>query len=162
MQFSGNSWSYLAGFNVPYETRVATFGAGFTIRYGNFTKRISGEKILLDGSWADAIAAPELISGLGLRYIHTIASANPFSLYQNYPNPFNPRTQIGFYLPKAGHVTISIYNNLGQIVRTVLDKDMHAGEHSVEFNGQNLPSGVYWYKIESADASEVKKMVLLR
>jgi len=162
MQFSGNAWSYLAGFNIPYGTRVATFGAGFTIRYGKFTKRISGEKILIDGNWADAIAAPELVSGLESPDIHPAGLGGDFSLYQNYPNPFNPRTCIGFYLPKTGHVTIRIYNNLGQLVRTVLDRDMPAGEHRIEFNGQEMPSGVYWYKLETAHASKVKKMLLLR
>ncbi len=162
MQFSDNTWSYLVGFNIPYATRVATFGAGFTIRYGNFAKRITAEKILIDGTWADAIAAPELITGFGSAYISASTSDNHFSLYQNYPNPFNPRTQIGFYLPKACHITLSIYNNLGQEVSTVLDRDMYAGEHRVEFNGQNLPSGVYWYKLETDHASKVQKMVLLR
>ncbi len=83
-------------------------------------------------------------------------------LSQNYPNPFNPSTSIEFYLPKAENVTIEVYNTLGQRVETLLDKHMQAGKHKVEFNAQNLSSGIYYYKIEAGEFQDVKKMVLLR
>jgi photosystem II stability/assembly factor-like uncharacterized protein len=87
---------------------------------------------------------------------------NKFSLSQNYPNPFNPSTKITFVLPKAESVKIEIYNTLGQRVKTILNQHMKAGSHDVEFNGQNLSSGIYYYRIEAGEFQDVKKMILLR
>jgi hypothetical protein len=87
---------------------------------------------------------------------------NKFVLSQNYPNPFNPSTKIKFTLPKADKVKIELYNNLGQNVKDLLNKHMKAGQHEVEFNAQNLSSGVYFYKIEAGEFQDVKKMILLR
>ena len=85
-----------------------------------------------------------------------------FVLHQNYPNPFNPSTQISFNLPKPEFVTLEIYNTLGQKIETLLNKAMKAGQHEVEFNAQNLSSGIYFYRIEAGEFQDVKKMVLLR
>jgi hypothetical protein len=72
-------------------------------------------------------------------------------LSQNYPNPFNPTTTIKFTLPSMEVVNITLYNTLGQKVRTILNKSMKAGLHEVKFNAQNLASGVYYYKIEAGE-----------
>jgi len=85
-----------------------------------------------------------------------------FNLWQNYPNPFNPSTRIKFSLPKADYVKIEVYNLIGQKIITLLNQYMTAGLHNVEFNGQDLLSGVYWYKIETKDFQDVKKMILLK
>jgi photosystem II stability/assembly factor-like uncharacterized protein len=85
-----------------------------------------------------------------------------FSLSQNHPNPFNPSTTFGFSLPKPETVKIEVYNIIGQKIQTLLNKPMPAGYHEVEFNGQNLSSGVYIYKIEAGDFQDVKKMILLK
>lgn len=85
-----------------------------------------------------------------------------FRLMQNYPNPFNPSTSIEFSLPKAENVTIEVYNTLGQGVETLLDKNMQAGNHEVEFNAQNLSSGIYFYRIEAGKFQDVKKMILIK
>jgi hypothetical protein len=94
--------------------------------------------------------------------INPITFPNQFRLYQNYPNPFNPSTQISFNLPKPEFVTLEIYNTLGQKIETLLNKAMKAGQHEVEFNAQNLSSGIYFYRIEAGEFQDVKKMVLLR
>jgi photosystem II stability/assembly factor-like uncharacterized protein len=86
---------------------------------------------------------------------------NKFSLSKNYPNPFNPSTKIKFTLPKAEKVKIELFNTLGQKVETLLNKAMKAGHHEVEFNAQNLSSGIY-YRIEAGEFQDVKKMILLR
>jgi PKD repeat protein len=83
-------------------------------------------------------------------------------LKQNYPNPFNPTTNIEYNLSKPGNVTIEVYNNLGQKIETLIKKFMPAGNHIVEFNGKNLSSGVYYYKIFASDIHEIRKMVLLK
>jgi photosystem II stability/assembly factor-like uncharacterized protein len=91
-----------------------------------------------------------------------IFNSNNFHLSQNYPNPFNPSTTINFDLPKTSDVRIEVYNITGQKVVTLLNKKMPAGNHQVEFNAQNLSSGVYFYRIEAGEFQDVKKMILLR
>lgn len=85
-----------------------------------------------------------------------------FSLKQNYPNPFNPSTKIGFTLPSESNVKISIYNLIGQKVAEVVNSKFTAGNHSIDFNGSNLSSGIYLYKIEAGSFSSVKKMQLIK
>ena len=87
---------------------------------------------------------------------------NNFKLYQNYPNPFNPNTVISWQLPVSSNVELSIYNLLGQKVTTLVSEWLPVGYHEVEFNGQNLSSGIYLYKIEAGNFQDVKKMILLK
>jgi hypothetical protein len=83
-------------------------------------------------------------------------------LYQNYPNPFNPVTKISFDIPKREHVLLEVYDTMGRLVETVLDKDIAAGHHIVEFENNNLSSGIYLYRIKTKNYSETKKMVYLK
>jgi hypothetical protein len=94
----------------------------------------------------------------------TSADIHPrrYNLSQNYPNPFNPSTKIEFALPKAEIVKIEVFNTLGQRVEIPLKQQMKAGNHEVEFNGQNLSSGIYFYKIQAGEFHDVKKMILIK
>lgn len=96
--------------------------------------------------------------------VEDIASGLPseFSLSQNYPNPFNPSTAIEFALPKAGHVELTVFNVLGQIVTTLLDRQMAAGSHKIEFDASNMPSGIYFYRLNHSEGSTTKKMILVK
>jgi hypothetical protein len=85
-----------------------------------------------------------------------------YSLEQNYPNPFNPTTTIGFGIPEKGNVRLSVLNILGEEIRVLLNEDKEAGYHSIDFNGSDLPSGVYFYRIQSGNFIDTKKMVLLK
>jgi predicted GH43/DUF377 family glycosyl hydrolase len=85
-----------------------------------------------------------------------------YTLSQNHPNPFNPSTKIKFDLPKPETVTIEIYSIIGQKIETLLNKPMPAGYHEVTFDGQNLSSGIYLYRIEAGAWYDVKKMVLIK
>jgi photosystem II stability/assembly factor-like uncharacterized protein len=85
-----------------------------------------------------------------------------FSLKQNYPNPFNPSTKITYILPMNEKVILKVYNILGKEVAELLNKNETAGEHSVQFDGNNLSSGVYFYSITAGNFHETKKMVLLK
>ena len=85
-----------------------------------------------------------------------------FILFQNFPNPFNPSTTIRYAMPFSGEVRIEIFNAVGQSIWSIDENDVVAGYHEVEFNAQNLPSGVYFYRIETAEFQAVKKMILLR
>ncbi len=84
-----------------------------------------------------------------------------FRLHQNYPNPFNPKTKIIFDLPELKKVRIDIFNVLGQKIKSILNKQIPAGSHQVEFDARDLSSGVYLYRIKAGEYQQVKKMVLL-
>ena len=86
----------------------------------------------------------------------------PFVLNQNYPNPFNPSTTISFTLDRSGFVSLNVYDVAGRAVATVLNKSMEAGTYDVGFNASGLSSGVYFYKLKTADQEMTKKMILLR
>ena len=90
-----------------------------------------------------------------------------YRLEQNYPNPFNPSTTVGYYLPKKGDISLSIYNILGQLIETFEISERTAGYHSVEWNGKDnrnndVSSGIYFYRLMAGQYVETKKMVLLR
>lgn len=85
-----------------------------------------------------------------------------FSLKQNYPNPFNPSTSISFSLKKAGMTSLVVYNMIGQKVATLVNRNLTSGEHTVSFYADNLPSGVYIYKLNAGSQMLSRKMVLLK
>jgi len=88
---------------------------------------------------------------------------NNFSLQQNYPNPFNPATVIGYELEKDAHVTLKVFNIMGEKVRTLVNANQAAGAHRAIFEAGDLPGGVYFYKIAVANKfEESRKMLLLR
>lgn len=96
-----------------------------------------------------------------------IVTPNRYRLYPNYPNPFNPSTNIRFYLPRAGEVTLTVYNTLGQKVRTLANQRFESGDHVIQWNGENsvgqrVASGVYFYRLDTKGFSSSRKMVLLK
>jgi len=100
--------------------------------------------------------------GFAAKGLNDAPVPDQFELAQNYPNPFNPTTTIEFSLPKAGNVTLEVYNTLGQKVTTLVDGAMSAGPQQVQFDGNNLASGIYFYRLETDGFNDVKKMVLLK
>jgi hypothetical protein len=85
-----------------------------------------------------------------------------FELAQNYPNPFNPSTQIRFTLNRAGHAFLSVYNNSGQNMATLVNERLPGGTYMVMFDGTDLSSGVYFYRLDVEGVSAVRKMLLIR
>jgi hypothetical protein len=85
-----------------------------------------------------------------------------WSLDQNHPNPFNPATTISFALPEAGKVGLTVYDVTGRQISTLLSGWRDAGYHEVTWNASNLPSGIYFYRIETDQFTAVRKMVLLK
>jgi hypothetical protein len=90
-----------------------------------------------------------------------------FLLKQNYPNPFNPTTKIKFEIPDQARndnalVTLKVYDILGREVAILVNEEKPAGEYEVEFDGADLPSGIYFYQLKTSNYSETKKMVLLK
>ncbi len=84
------------------------------------------------------------------------------SLLTNYPNPFNPTTKISYALPHASLVRLSIFNTLGQEVCTLVNQFEEPGYKLVSFDASNIPTGVYFYQLQSGNLTETKKLVLLK
>ncbi len=91
---------------------------------------------------------------------NTVASG--YNLARNYPNPFNPSTRIEYSVPTRGLVTLKVYNTLGNEVATLVNTEKPAGKYSVDFSSHNLPSGIYFYTIQSGSFSQTRKMLLLK
>ena len=85
-----------------------------------------------------------------------------FAMHQNYPNPFNPTTTIRFDLPVDSHVTLRVYDALGQLITTLVNDTRPAGSHTVQFQAQNLSSGIYLYRIEAGSYSAVRSLTLIK
>ena len=85
-----------------------------------------------------------------------------YSLSQNYPNPFNPTTSLQYAIGSRQFVTLKVYDLLGREIATLVNEEKPAGEYEVEFNGSNLPSGIYFYQLKAGQFSETKKMILLK
>ena len=92
----------------------------------------------------------------------TVTGPKTFNLAQNYPNPFNPTTKITFSVPQSGKVKLAVYNLIGQEVAVLVNDVVTEGSHEVEFNAKSLPSGAYFYKLQSDNSVTVKKMLLLK
>ncbi len=99
---------------------------------------------------------------LGVGTEEEIEKPLAFSLSQNYPNPFNPTSNIRFTLPQANNVRLDVYNINGQLVQTLVNSRMSAGEHTVQFDAGTLASGVYIYRIISGNFVQSKKMTLIK
>lgn len=85
-----------------------------------------------------------------------------FQLSQNFPNPFNPTTTINFSIPEAYFVSLKVFNCLGQEIVTLVSKELNAGNYKYDWNATNLPSGIYFYRIQVGSINETKKMILLK
>ena len=111
---------------------------------------------------------------LNLQFYETeIIEPGDYILSQNYPNPFNPATTISYTIPRMGSVTLKVYNLIGVEVAVLVDEDQAPGNYQVEFitgsgsafddgNNRNLPSGIYFYRLESGDYSKTMKMNLIK
>ena len=85
-----------------------------------------------------------------------------YSLTQNYPNPFNPTTKIKFGLPESANTKLIIYDILGRQVKILVNSELSAGYHEVEFNANDLVSGIYFYRIHAKDFISVKKLIIMK
>ena len=92
----------------------------------------------------------------------TMFTADNFELYQNYPNPFNPSTKIKYSVLRPANVTITIFGALGNEIKTLVNENKSSGIYEVEFNAEDLPSGVYFYQLKAGEFIQTKKMLLLK
>ena len=98
----------------------------------------------------------------GVNDLRTEKLPSKFSLSQNYPNPFNPVTTINYSIPAESFVTIKIYNSIGQEITSLVNENKSSGNYSVNFNGGNLSSGVYFYRMQAGSFVSTKKFVLMK
>jgi hypothetical protein len=117
---------------------------------GNYTYRLKQVDINGTYTFSDAVS------------VEIVNNVIEFELAQNYPNPFNPATTIKFSIPQGSIVSLKVFNALGQEVKTLVNGYKEAGYHSVIFDALELNSGIYFYRIEAGEFTEVRKMTLIR
>ncbi len=145
------------------------------IPFNNITRQQPEGEVLFDGIYIkqnNLGADSNQVSFAGVQYNDSISTAiknennnsvpDKFELAQNYPNPFNPTTQIKFGIPQAGFVKLEIFNLLGQKISTLINEEMNAGYHFINFDGKNLPSGIYFYTLSFNNFKTSRKMLLLK
>jgi len=139
---------YVAGFGTTTEPKAYSF-TDSKLEAGNYTYRL--KQVDFDGSYeySDEV---NVVVELPLEY----------ALEQNYPNPFNPSTTIKYSIPEDGFVKLAIYNMLGEEVASIVSNVQKAGRYEVNFNANGLASGVYVYRIEAANFTASKKLMLMK
>jgi carboxypeptidase T len=164
---NGSSWMRIATFN-------GVDSSSWKLQTYNLTSYVAGSANMLvrfrdscdtgtnwDGWYVDNIKITGFNPGpMGVIGNNTIPVK--FSLEQNYPNPFNPTTQINYSIAKEGLVKISIYDILGREVKTLVNEVKTPGFYAVDFDGTNLSSGMYFYRMESGSFVDTKKMTLIK
>jgi hypothetical protein len=114
-----------------------------------------------EGPFADVYAFTTNLNS-GIKIINSEIPES-FELYQNYPNPFNPSTQIEFSIPKnTSQVKLTVFDITGKIISTLVEEKLNAGTYKADFYGEGLSSGIYFYKLETSEFTETKRMVLIK
>lgn len=135
----------------------------------NFLKNVnldsSGKIVLIVSDTASGIAVADafklVYTGLPSD-VEKTETVSDFALYQNYPNPFNPVTNIKWQMAVGAKVTLKVFDVLGREVKTLVDEEKAAGIYNVQFNGENLASGVYYYRLSAGSFTQAKGMLLLK
>ena len=149
------------GLNTTGGSGVLT-GSDFTVAV-TLGQAVAGTSSNADFSAAFGAGAPGGTTPTGVEVAPVDAEVpGEFRLDQNYPNPFNPETTIAFTLPRAGHVTLAVYNALGQQVAVLAAEARPAGRYEATWNAVGLPSGLYFYQMRADDFLAVRKMVLIK
>jgi hypothetical protein len=129
-----------------------TITLSFPLYYMNSDQSKSILEYILTNKFDEVMPVDDQISQIPTEY----------KLYQNYPNPFNPSTTIKYSITEDGFVKLAVYNMLGEQVSTLVNKIQKAGRYEVNFNASGLSSGVYVYRIEAANYTSSKKLVLMK
>jgi hypothetical protein len=113
-----------------------------------------------DQYWIDRI----ILEKIGSSSVEPPKETTPanYALQQNFPNPFNPSTRIQYSTPSAGRVQLKVFNVLGEEVSTLVQEEQAAGIHTVRFDARDLPSGMYFYRLEAPGFQETRKMLLMK
>ena len=167
----------IPGGTVHQTLRIRKVDSTFTTPAGTAAKVVGYIYLAKDGTLVQMNAAGEGAADSG-----TISIAHPvswqsavatsigvapsvslaYSLGQNYPNPFNPSTEIPYSLPGNAHVTLAVFNILGQQVATLVDENQVAGKYTARFDGSSLASGLYFYRLQAGSFLQTRRLLLLR
>ncbi len=152
--------------------KTAVYETG-EIRYLESSAALGDQTVMF--AWSDAVKPGNGFDILGRSIPQSTitnikskpAVPSTIQFFPNYPNPFNPGTEIRYELPEEQHVKLTIYNVLGQRIKTLVDKVKEAGAHSITWygtdeRGQPVPSSVYFYRFDAGVVSGTKKMILMR
>ncbi len=162
----GQKWPLRESLSYTNETLKTAAMGGFPLgdlyhwwpaEYSQWKAQASDEQTRID-TWLETGKDPNAV---GVREVKG-AVPSEYKLSQNYPNPFNPTTNIEYSVPKSGFVSLKVYNLLGQEVATLFSGNQKAGNYVATFDGSDLASGVYMYKLQSDKASITKKFVLMK
>jgi hypothetical protein len=165
----GSALSYVAHYFGPgVDTTFTTSDTTASFPAGNIQ---ASSSYILTGQVTNGIDTTASTNSLAFLTASLLSSAQEkpaevpgtFALYQNYPNPFNPRTTITYSIPLAGFVTLRIYDIIGREIATLVrNQRQSAGSHEVTFQGDNLSSGAYFYRLQAAGRIQTREMVLLK
>ncbi len=153
------------GSTAPYtdmtvtDTIVFTFPSGVVKENSDLIVFIQNDenKEIMAVAKVNMANEPNAIADRNIEQIPTMVEMD-----QNYPNPFNPLTSISYRLNKATNVELTVFNTAGQKIRTLVSGEQAVGEHTVLFNGENMATGVYYYKIITSSFTQVRKMLLVK
>jgi hypothetical protein len=148
---SGNEFTTI-GFIGGYGTSTEVHSYSFIdkdLNPGNYSYRL--KQVDFDGT-----------STISEQLNVVITQPQQFGLEQNYPNPFNPSTKIKYSLPETGHVSLKVYDIIGNEIAVLVSESKSMGTYEAEFNSGQLTSGIYFYKLEQGKFSEIRKMTLLK
>jgi len=158
-----------AEYDVEIDLDIPWNGITKAIRFDPQGNRILETNIDLGGNYSNSLQRGELIflrdlSPTVIDNDNLTGNEQPesFTLSQNFPNPFNPSTTIKFSIPSESFVTLKIYDVLGNAIEKLVNEQLPAGNYKIEFSAGDLASGIYFYKIQTGEYVEIKKMILLR
>jgi hypothetical protein len=171
--FGGENISFIA-YDVGSNFILSDSGVIFDVEYVvNDTIR---DSTLTDIIFTEGIAADSNLAIVEFEYVNGSIQISPsvgvvevpsnvplvFQLFQNFPNPFNPTTKVSFVIGHSSFVTLRVYDILGREVATLVNEKRNAGKYDVIFDGSNLPSGVYFYRLHTDRYTNAKKLILLK
>lgn len=142
-------------------------GDGLVVEFTSFKKYIgmTGQSFT-EGGYSSRVLIGSKINGKEWGQLTSVNNDNDiefdYKLEQNYPNPFNPATTIEFTIKRNSRVRLNIYNSLGQIITTILDKELLQGQHRILFDGSNYSSGIYFYQIITDNFTKAKKFIIMK
>jgi hypothetical protein len=128
-----------------------------------------GNRILWGSNWEYRVDLDSSVDSYVCNFNHLIGInklneniPREYGLEQNYPNPFNPETYIRYDLPEESHVKLIIYNVLGKEIAVLVNENLNVGTYSVDWNAGDCPSGIYFYRIETENFTNTRRMVLVK
>jgi len=146
---NGTSWTPVNnGLTYPYPHVYALAASGTNLFAGTYHGGVWRRPLSEMITAVDDIPGNELLRN--------------FSLEQNYPNPFNPTTTISFILPSKSFVSLKVFDALGRQVASLVNEELPAGRYTQQWDAAGLPSGMYYYRLQTGSYAETKKLVLLR